>query len=176
MIKHEIARLVAEASRNAQEAGELPAVVLPDNLIERPQRPEHGDYATSLPLRLARVAQAKPLDLAQTLAKHLPASDFIGKVEIAPPGFVNFHLSDAWLARQVDAILEAGPAFAEVAVGQGQKVQVEFVSANPTGPLHAGNGRWAALGSTLARVLSVAGYQAEQEYYFNDAGTQIEIF
>ncbi len=176
MIKDDIARAVEEALSRAQEAGELPAVALPEIAIERPQRPEHGDYATSLPLRLARAARANPLQIGELLAQRLPPSDAIERVDVAPPGFVNFHLSAKWLAGQVNAILKAGPAFAQVPVGQGQKVQVEFVSANPTGPLHAGNGRWAALGSTLARVLEAAGYQVETEYYFNDAGSQVDVF
>ena len=176
MIKQEIVSMVEEAARRARDADDLPAVALPEVALERPQRLEHGDYATSLPLRLARAARAKPLDLGEALTRHMPASDAVERVEVAPPGFVNFHLHPSWLARQVDVILDAGPSFANVAVGQGQKVQVEFVSANPTGPLHAGNGRWAAMGSTLARVLQAAGYQVETEYYFNDAGTQVEVF
>ena len=176
MIKHQIADMVEQAAKSAQEAGDLPAVALPEIVIERPQRPEHGDYATSLPLRLARPARANPLDLGRALAKRVPASDAIERVEVAPPGFINFHLSQSWLAQQVEEILEAGPSFAEIDVGAGQKLQVEFVSANPTGPLHAGNGRWAAMGSTLARVLQAAGYNVETEYYFNDAGTQIDVF
>ena len=168
--------MVEEAVGRARDAGDLPAVALPEIVIERPQRPEHGDYATSLPLRLARAAGAKPVDLGQTLVRHLPPSDAVDRVEVVPPGFVNFHLSESWLTQQVEAILAAGPSFAQAPVGQGQKVQVEFVSANPTGPLHAGNGRWAALGSTLARVLQAAGYQVETEYYFNDAGSQVDVF
>src|SRR3990172_7676306 len=127
-------------------------------------------------MRLARPARANPVELGETLIRHLAPSEAVARVEVAPPGFVNFHLSEAWLALQVDAILKAGPAFAQVPLGQGQKVQVEFVSANPTGPLHAGNGRWAALGSALARVLEAAGYQVETEYYFNDAGSQVDTF
>lgn len=176
MIKHDIAGMVEAAAKSAQEAGDLPAVALPEVTIERPQRPEHGDYSTNLPLRLARPARANPLELGRVLVKHMPESDAVDSVEVAPPGFVNFRLSQSWLAQQVETILDAGPAFAHVPVGNGQKVQVEFVSANPTGPLHAGNGRWAALGSTLARVLQAADYQVETEYYFNDAGNQIEIF
>ncbi len=176
MIRNEIARSVKEAADRARRDGSLPDVALPEIVIERPQRPEHGDYATGLPLQLARAARANPIELGKTLAGLLPASDAIDRVEVAPPGFVNFHLSESWLAKQVDAIVAAGAAFARAPVGSGEKVQVEFVSANPTGPLHAGNGRWAALGSTLARVLDVAGYQVESEYYFNDAGTQVETF
>ena len=176
MIKDEIAGMIEAAAKSAQEAGELPAVALPEIVVEHPQRAEHGDYATSLPLRLARPARANPLDLGRILMDRLPASEAVERVEVAPPGFVNFHLSQSWLAKQVEVILDAGPEFAHVPLGGGQKVQVEFVSANPTGPLHAGNGRWAALGSTLARVLQAAGYHVETEYYFNDAGTQVDVF
>jgi len=176
VIKHEIARVVEEAVSRAQAAGELPAVALPEIVIERPQRAEHGDYATGLPLRLARAARTNPIELGKTLASHCPPSDAVARIEVAPPGFVNFHLSEAWLARQVDEILAAGPAFGQVTVGRGEKVQVEFVSANPTGPLHAGNGRWAAIGATLARVLQSAGYNVQTEYYFNDAGSQVDTF
>ncbi len=176
MIKHQIARMVEQAATRARDAGDLPAIALPEIVIERPQRAEHGDYATNLPMRLARAARANPIDLGQTLARHLPELDAVARVDVAPPGFVNFHLSESWLASQVEAILDAGPAFAHVSVGQGQKVQVEFVSANPTGPLHAGNARAAPLGSALARVLQAAGYQVETEYYFNDAGSQIDVF
>jgi arginyl-tRNA synthetase len=176
MIRDEIARSVKEAADRARQDGTLPDVALPEIVIERPQRPEHGDYATGLPLQLARAARANPIELGKTLAGLLPASDAIDRVEVAPPGFVNFHLSETWLAKQVDAILAAGADFARAPVGHGEKIQVEFVSANPTGPLHAGNGRWAALGSTLARVLEVAGFSVESEYYFNDAGTQVETF
>ena len=176
MIKDEIAQLVETAVRKAQDADDLPRIALPEITIEHPQRLEHGDYATSLPLRLARATGANPIELGQMLAGHLEPSDAVERVEVAPPGFVNFHLNHSWLARQVDAILAAGPAFATLTVGAGQKVQVEFVSANPTGPLHAGNGRWAALGSTLARTLQAAGYHVETEYYFNDAGSQMEVF
>jgi len=176
VIREQIAEAIAQAVAGAQQAGDLPAVPLPEIVVDRPQRAEHGDYATGLPLQLARAAKAKPLEIGQTLVRHLPPSDAIAKVDVAPPGFINFHLSDTWLARQVDAIFAAGPSFAQVPLGQSQRVQVEFVSANPTGPLHAGNGRWAALGSTLVRVLRAAGYTVEAEYYFNDAGTQVETF
>jgi arginyl-tRNA synthetase len=152
----------------------LPAVALPDVAIERPQRPEHGDYATSLALRLARSARVNPLALAEALLQRLPASEAVGEASVAPPGFVNFRLSESWLARQVDAILAADDRFADVDIGGGRRVQVEFVSANPTGPLHVGNGRGAAIGATLASVLEAAGYHVEREYYFNDAGSQID--
>jgi arginyl-tRNA synthetase len=176
MIKHDIAQRLQEAAIKAREAGDLPAVALPDPAIERPARPEHGDYASSLPLRLGRTARAKPLDLGRTIVDRLEPSEALARIEVAPPGFINFHLSEAWLARQVDAVIDAGETFGDVPDGSGQRVQVEFVSANPTGPLHAGNGRWAAIGSALARVLAAAGYEVQTEYYFNDAGSQVDAF
>ena len=175
-IRQEIAQLVDTAARAAQAAGEIPSVGLPEPNIERPARPEHGDYASSLPLRLSRAARSNPLALADAIAKRLPANAAIGEVTVAPPGFINLRLDDAWLASRVDSILEAGPAYADSAVGDGRRVQIEFVSANPTGPLHLGNGRWASIGDTLGRVLSAAGYHVEREYLINDAGTQAGIF
>ncbi len=175
-ISQEIAVLVGAAARAAQEAGDIPAAVLPEPAIERPSRPEHGDYASSLPLRLARSARANPLALAEAIVKHMPASAAVGEAYAAPPGFVNIRLADSWLASQVDAIIAAGDRFGSSDVGQGRRVQVEFVSANPTGPLHLGNGRWAAIGDSLARVLAAAGYVVEKEYLVNDAGTQAAVF
>jgi arginyl-tRNA synthetase len=176
MIRDEIARMVQQAAEAAIAAGELPQVVLPDVVIERPARPEHGDYATNLPLRLSRAARANPLDIATTITAKLPPSEAIAAAEVAPPGFINFRLSDAWLVQQVHTIVDAGEKFGNVALGNGEKVQVEFVSANPTGPLTAGNGRGAAIGSVLASVLEAAGYAVEREYLVNDAGTQTEVF
>lgn len=176
MIRHEIAQLVREAVERAEEAGEIPLLALPEFVVERPQRPEHGDYATNLPLRLARPARANPLTLAHTLARHIQPTEAISEVTAAPPGFLNFRLSEQWLARQVETILTEGKRFGCVNIGEGRKVQVEFVSANPTGPLTIGNGRGASLGSALAAVLAAAGYQVEREYYINDAGTQTDTF
>jgi len=174
LVKHHIAELVTAAAREARARDELPAVALPDVAVERPQRPEHGDYATGLAMRLARSARVNPLALAEILMRRLPASEVVGEVSVAAPGFINFRLSEPWLARQVDAVLVAGDRFGDVEMGGGQRVQVEFVSANPTGPLHVGNGRGAAIGATLASVLEAAGYRVEREYYFNDAGSQID--
>ncbi|HYM16372.1 MAG TPA: arginine--tRNA ligase [Dehalococcoidia bacterium] len=176
MIRDDLARTVEQAAQSAMADGALPRTVLPEIVIERPARPEHGDYATNLPLRLARAARANPLDLARTLASRIPLEGPLSAAEAAPPGFINFRLSEPWLARQVDAIVAAGATFGDVALGGGARVQVEFVSANPTGPLTAGNGRGAAIGSVLASVLAAAGYAVEREYLVNDAGTQTEVF
>ncbi|HEY8172906.1 MAG TPA: arginine--tRNA ligase, partial [Dehalococcoidia bacterium] len=176
MIRDDIAAMVQRAAEAAIAAGELPQVVMPDIVIERPARPEHGDYATNLPLRLSRAARANPLEIAKTIAARIPTTDALSACEVAPPGFINFRLSEKWLATQVTAIVVAGDAFGNIALGNGQKVQVEFVSANPTGPLTAGNGRGAAIGSVLASVLEAAGYNVEREFLVNDAGTQTEVF
>ncbi len=176
MMRDDLAVMVQSAAQAAMDAGVLPPVVLPEIIIERPARPEHGDYATSLPLRLARAARANPIEIAKTIAAHLPPSDAIASAEVAAPGFINFRLSDRWLTSQVDAILSAGDAFGDVSLGNRARVQVEFVSANPTGPLTAGNGRGAAIGDVLASILQAAGYEVEREYLVNDAGTQTEVF
>lgn len=176
MIRDDLSATVEQAAQAAMDAGELPHVVLPEIVIERPARPEHGDYATNLPLRLSRAARANPLDIAKAIAARIATGDALEATEVAPPGFINFRLSAAWLAQQVDAIIAAGTAFGNVDYGGGKRVQVEFVSANPTGPLTAGNGRGAAIGSVLASVLEAAGYDVEREYLVNDAGTQTEVF
>ncbi len=176
MIRDEIARLLMEAGHNAQAKGLLPSFALPDPSVQRPSNSAHGDYASSLPLRIARAARMRPLDIAQILVRELPQSDYFESVEVAPPGFVNFSLSPDWLARQVETVVAAGPGFGSADVGGGQTVQVEFVSANPTGPLTAASGRGGALGDALANVLAAAGYRASREYYMNDAGRQMATF
>jgi|FaiFalFF_MnMetaG_3_1042247.scaffolds.fasta_scaffold00256_11 arginyl-tRNA synthetase len=176
VVRWEIESLVQEAVRRAQEVGRIPPVALPQATVERPQRQEHGDYASNIALRLARAVRMPPMEVAQVIAEHLPPSTMVGMVEVAPPGFINFSLAPEWLASQVDQILAEGEGFGSVAVGCGEKVQVEFVSANPTGPLTVGAGRGLAIGDALARVLATAGYQVEKEYYINDAGTQTESF
>ncbi len=176
MIRHELERLISEAVQKAQSAGDLPAVAVPDVTVERPQRPEHGDYASSLALRLARSARMSPLEAAGVIARHLAVDEAVASVDVAPPGFVNFRLTPSWLMAQVDVILQEGERFGEAPLGQGQPVQVEYVSANPVGPIHVGNGRGLALGDTLANVLTAAGYQVQREYLVNDAGTQTETF
>ncbi len=176
MIRDDVTAMIEAAVAAAKADGLLPDVVLPEIVIERPARPEHGDYATNLPLRLARAARANPLDLAKNIAARVPLAGAVSAAEAAAPGFINFRLSEPWLARQVDAIVAAGEEFGDVAIGNGQRIQVEFVSANPTGPLTAGNGRGAAIGSVLADVLAAAGFSVEREYLVNDAGTQTEVF
>ncbi len=175
-VKHRLAELLLQATARAQQEGKLPAVALPEVIMERPQNPEHGDYASSLPLKLARAISVNPLAIAKDLAELIPSSPEVESVTAAPPGFINFTLKADWLAGQVDAIIAAGDSFGDIDLGQGSRVQLEFVSVNPTGPLHVGHGRGAILGDTLANVLSASGYEVEKEYYINDAGNQVKAF
>ena len=168
--------MVRRALEEAQKEGRLPSVAVEEVAVERPQNPEHGDFACSLPLKLARVMRMAPTAISAELASSIPSGPLLERVWTAPPGFVNFRLSREWLASQVDAIRQQGPSYGNVNVGAGRRVQVEFVSINPTGPLHVGHARGAVIGSALANVLSAAGYQVVREYYFNDSGNQMERF
>ncbi len=168
--------LVNQAVRAAIASGDLPDVAVPAGSVERPKDAARGDFASTLPLRLARTAMKPPLQIAQALARHLPADPTIDPPEVAPPGFLNIRLSDGFLQRQVEATITLGESYADLTLGAGKKAQVEFVSANPTGPLHVGNGRGAAIGDALASVLGAAGYEVQREYYVNDAGTQTDTF
>ncbi len=168
-MKAELRNLVTRALEDMGLEG-LPAVQ-----IERARDPRHGDYATNIALVGAKAAGMPARDLARRLVEALPDSPLLAGVEIAGPGFVNFRLAaDAYLSL-VPRILEAGPAFGTSRLGQGRRVQVEFVSANPTGPLHVGHGRGAAYGATVADLLAAVGFDVHREYYVNDAGRQMDI-
>jgi len=168
---------IAAALQRAQRKGALPAFERPDVIpVERPKYPEQGDYASPVCLQLARVARMAPIKIAEAVAAHLSELPYVEAVTVAPPGYLNFRLREAWLADQVEAIIAAGDGFGAVDLGHGEKVQVEFVSANPTGPLHMGSARNAVLGDALARVLEAAGYAVQREYYVNDAGSRMRVF
>jgi arginyl-tRNA synthetase len=176
MVRRKITRLLEEAVAEAQKQGLLPQVALPQVMLERPQSAGHGDYASNFPMKLARVAKANPLSIAEKIVPLIQPIPELEKVEVARPGFINFTLRSGWLAQQVDVICAERDHFGAIDLGHGQKVQLEFVSVNPTGPLHVGHGRGAIMGDTLANVLSAAGYRVEKEYYVNDAGGQIGAF
>jgi len=175
MIRDKLVAMVEQAFVEAQKSELLPSMAMPEIVLERPQNPEHGDYAAPLPLKLARAARMDPLDIAQRLAGLMQCPAECARIEVAPPGFINFSLKSGWLTSQVEKILAAGDRYGNIDTG-GSRVQVEFVSVNPTGPLHVGHGRGAVLGSTLSNVLSASGYTVEKEYYVNDAGSQMEAF
>jgi arginyl-tRNA synthetase len=183
MIRDDLAELIYAATKKAQRKGSLPKTEIPETLVERPRREEHGDYATSLPLKMiadinralkeAEQPKLSPIDVGRRIVHRMTKVPFLGAIDVAPPGFINFTLDEGWLAQQVEAILAAGEAFGNVDLGHGRRVQVEYGSINPTGPLHVGAGRNLALGDTLANVLEAAGYQVQREYYINDAGSQM---
>ncbi|CAG0123598.1 arginyl-tRNA synthetase [Rhodocyclaceae bacterium] len=144
-------------------------------VLERPKQAQHGDYACNLAMQLAKPLRRSPRDIAQALMAALPASDVVEKVEIAGAGFINVFLTVAAKQGVVRGVLQAGADYGRIALGAGKKVQVEFVSANPTGPLHVGHGRGAAYGASLSNVLDAAGYKVSREFYVNDAGRQMDI-
>jgi arginyl-tRNA synthetase len=176
MLRQELARCLQQAVLKAQQEGALTSAALPDVLIEHPQNPEHGDFASGLPLRLARAMRMSPMAIAEKISEHIVPPPQIDKVLIASPGFINFTLREDWLSTEVESILAAGESYGDIKLGKDKRVQLEFVSVNPTGPLHVGHGRGAVLGSTLANILTASGYAVEKEYYINDMGTQIHNF
>ena len=180
IVRDQIAELVKQALNAAQGADALPTVDVEDIGVERPQNEEHGDFATSLPLKLARPMRMNPLQIAERLAAYLPNGDpdggLLESATVARPGFINFSLNRDWLRAQIKAIRTDGAAFGNVDLGNRQRVQIEFVSANPVGPLHIAHARGGVIGSALANILQAAGYDVTREYYFNDAGAQIGHF
>jgi len=176
MLKQELARCLQQAVSEAQRKGDLASAALPEVLIEHPQNPEHGDFASGLPLKLARAMKMSPMAIAEKVSEHIVPPPQIDKIWVAEPGFINFTLRDDWLSTQVESVLAAGESYGDIELGKGSRVQLEFVSVNPTGPLHVGHGRGAVLGSTLANVLTVSGYAVEKEFYINDMGNQIDNF
>jgi len=179
MLKQELARCLQQAVAEAQRKGALAPAALPEVrevLIEHPQNPEHGDFASGLPLKLARTMRMPPMAIAEKISEHIVPPPQIDRLWVAPPGFINFTLREDWLSTLVEPILAAGESYGDIDLGKGKRVQVEFVSVNPTGPLHVGHGRGAVLGSTLANVFTASGYAVEKEYYINDMGNQIDNF
>lgn len=172
-MKQQLSQLIQQALDALIAAGELPADTRPEINIDRTRDPSHGDLASNIALTLAKSAGRKPRDLAAMICAALPAASFISKTEIAGPGFINFFLSSSSSLAVVQRVLEQGSRFGCSDVGAGRRVQVEFVSANPTGPLHVGHGRGAAVGDSICRLLAATGWSVASEFYYNDAGAQI---
>jgi arginyl-tRNA synthetase len=168
---------LAGALAAAVEAGQLPPVDMPGFVVEVPREREHGDFATNLAMLLPKQARMAPRKIAETLLENLPRGlRWLERVEVAGPGFINFHLDPRWVLEAVPLAVRQQADYGRVRLVDGKKVQVEFVSANPTGLLHMGNARGAALGDSIAAILDFAGWQVSREYYINDAGNQIENF
>ncbi len=176
LIQELLSHYVLAGIKAAQKVGALQVFRLPEEVIfSWPKNPAWGDFSTALAMQTAREIKRSPLDVAQAIQAHLPEVDFIDQVTVTAPGFLNLALSNSWLAAQVDEILSAGPQFADLHLGGGRKAQVEFVSANPTGPLSVGRGRGGVIGDTMANLLEAAGYQVTREYYYNNAGNQMRV-
>jgi arginyl-tRNA synthetase len=175
VIERELDRLIREAvdaSRPELGIEDAPLEVE----VTRPRQREHGDFATNVALALAKAAGRSPRDVAEVVARNLPESEHVAKVEIAGPGFINFFVTHSWLYNALAQISAAGEAYGRVETEKPEHVQVEFVSTNPTGPLHVGHARNAVVGDALCRVLEAAGHRVQREYYVNDAGTQAALF
>ncbi len=166
-LKQEIKAAVIKADLATEEQ-------IPDVILEMPKDKANGDYSTNMAMQLTRVAKKAPKMIAEELVAHFDNTKAsIEKIEIAGPGFINFYMNNSYLTDLIPVVLEAGDKYGETTVGNGQKVQVEFVSANPTGDLHLGHARGAAVGDSLCNILAKAGYDVSREYYINDAGNQI---
>jgi arginyl-tRNA synthetase len=170
-LKHALIKAVAIANKKMR----LPAIEIPDFILEVPREKDHGDFATNLALLLAGVLKVPSRKIAEIIKEELNFEGLpVIKAEVAGPGFINFYLDPAWALRVIPEIINQGEDYGRVNIGNGEKVQVEYVSANPTGLLHMGNARGAALGDSIASLLDFADYQVTREFYVNDAGTQIE--
>ncbi|MGM0602152.1 MAG: arginine--tRNA ligase [Bacillota bacterium] len=165
---------IRESIEKAVENEEIKLEKIPEVSVEVPREKEHGDYATNVALAAAGRVGMNPRKLAEIIVNNLSAPE-VEDVSIAGPGFINFKLSNKWLYNNLDLIQESGKDYGKVDFGKGKKVQIEFVSANPTGPLHVGHSRGAVVGDVLANILKTAGYDVEKEYYINDAGNQMDI-
>ena len=171
-----VSRDLLKAFDSAIEKGDLPRTNISDAAIERPQNTDHGDFATSLPLKLASDMKMSPMVIAEILSRHLPKESIISASQVAPPGFLNLTLDPKWLFSQIHLIRNAKTAYGNLNLSKRKKIQIEYVSANPTGRLHVAHARGAVIGSALANLLKAAGHTVEEEYYLNDAGNQIEKF
>lgn len=174
-MKNHLAQLLTDAVHGLQAGGGLPADLEINLQIERTRDRAHGDFACNVAMTLAKAARSKPRDIAEKIVAALPASALVTNVEIAGPGFINFYLSPAAYHSVLNDILAQGIGYGRSDLGGGRSIQVEFVSANPTGPLHVGHGRGAAYGAAVSDLLEAVGYRVHREYYVNDAGRQMDI-
>ncbi len=174
-MKSSIANIVEQAISDLPEFAAAPEIASISTSVERTRDPRHGDFTTNIAMRLAKSMGKNPREIAQTIIDKLPESELIDAVDIAGPGFINFHVSGAAFHRELALILDENQCYGRQEMRNEPKILLEFVSANPTGPLHVGHGRHASYGATLGNLLEAAGYQVDREYYVNDAGRQMDI-
>lgn len=175
-IRESLESVLYQALKAAVEAGELPLNEIPQPSLERPREEGHGDWACTIAMRLAKAAHMNPRAIAQAIVDHLPENSLVESFEIAGPGFINLTLTNASFQAVVSEARQQGSDFGKSELSEPCKVNLEYVSANPTGPMHVGHGRWAALGDAIARVMRHAGYSVDEEFYINDQGNQMNVF
>ena len=175
-IRESLEAVLYQALRSAVETGALPLEEVPQPTLERPREEGHGDWACTIAMRLAKAAHMNPRQIAQILVDNLPENDVIDSVEIAGPGFINLTLANAVFQNVISEVRQQGANYGKSTLPEPCKVDLEYVSANPTGPMHVGHGRWAALGDSIARVMRHAGYDVDEEFYINDQGNQMNVF
>lgn len=175
-IRESLESVLYQALKAAVEAGELPLNEIPQPSLERPREEGHGDWACTIAMRLAKAAHMNPRAIAQVIVDHLSANNLVESFEIAGPGFINLSLTNASFQAVVSEARQQGSDFGKSELSEPCKVNLEYVSANPTGPMHVGHGRWAALGDAIARVMRHAGYSVDEEFYINDQGNQMNVF
>ena len=179
LIRDYIKELILESINSCHKNGILPIFEIDQIEVERPQNTDNGDFAVSLPLKLTKVLKSNPLEIANTLTTYIDnekANIVFDKILVAPPGFINFYLSQNWVQKQLEEILKSGKDYGNITKINPKNIQIEFVSVNPTGPLHVGHARGAVLGSSLASIIQASGDIVSKEYYINDAGNQIDLF
>lgn len=170
-----VLKIVADAVEAARKEGLITAEKLPDIILDKPKKEEFGDFSTNIAMLLAPLDRKPPRELASIISAKIALSPLVVKCEVAGPGFINIFLEKSFWLSILDDIIRKGSDFGKTDIGKGRKVQVEFVSANPTGPLHIGHGRGAAVGDSLSKILKAAGYDVTKEYYINDVGRQMEV-
>lgn len=175
-IRESLESVLYQALKATVEAGELPLNEIPQPSLERPREEGHGDWACTIAMRLAKAAHMNPRAIAQAIVDHLPENNLVESFEIAGPGFINLTLTNASFQAVVSEARQQGSDFGKSELSEPCKVNLEYVSANPTGPMHVGHGRWAALGDAIARVMRHAGYSVDEEFYINDQGNQMNVF
>ncbi len=176
MAKEKIINLIEKAIQQAQEEKKLMEFEIPEILVEHPENMEFGDFSTNIAMRIAKIAKKSPMDVAEIINNQLVVdSKILGKVEVSKPGFINFFISKRYLQKQVKEILEKGDEFGQLEIGKNKKINIEFISGNPTGPLHIGQGRGAFFGDCLANILRKAGYKVVREYFINNAKNSNQI-
>ena len=174
-MKSSIAQLVEQAVTSLPDVAEMPEVSSIRTTVERTRDPQHGDFTTNIAMRLAKSLGRNPRDIASMIIDQMPASELVDKIEIAGPGFINFRVSNKALHDELAHVLQQGSCYGHQEIRPAPKILLEFVSANPTGPLHVGHGRHAAYGATVGNLLDAAGFNVDREYYVNDAGRQMDI-